>query len=1133
MIFIKRLLYTLLGIFLFLFETIGQEKVDITTCDASNSGVICVSPTDTLYEVCVKLKPGPSPEKTYKISWGDGKAEEIKLNAETTTRHIYDLKSFLKDCNDPELERSISIKNTNPDNANDNKGFILTFNKKPQANLIVKEACEGSAIRFENNSCPSSGNVSYLWEFSDGRKSTDYTPNISFTDPNQTYSVKLTATSRNCGVNTKEASFKMSKLPVASYKADGYTVSNTDTVVCMSNGGILSLDGTISTDESYYEWKISGGSYSYLEGHPGSGKIKIKFNDSKEYTITLIARNVCGNSKPFICKHRVVSEPQLGISPQNDDCEPIKYKLANPNSQATYTFNGNPLGLNEIKEAGYSDTPYIIGATLKYECGVKIAKPDTFFVRQKQAVKITSFRDTTLCVGANAVDILATPNGGNWTGKFIENQKMFNPKEIGIYEIKYSLGVGKCATRDSVKINVQGINIVANDEAICQGLTKLPLKATPGGGTWSTNVCSGCIKNDTLNTVGLNNSDFKLTYSVTTSIGGGKSCSAKKDINVKIGRPLADFDVSGGCSGASSQILNKSTGASAYEWYLNNETSPFSTIQSPSFSLPKGNASVKLVAFAGACHDTTTKKITVSVPPEPFDINLDKTIGCSPLPVTFSINTTERNDLAYHWDFGDGNTSDGYKPSPYIFNNQTTKDKEFTVEVTLKNTCGEEKKTKKVTVRPLAKAEIGVDSTIFRCSPARVKFSNRSSGNLGTSSWVFDNEAPFFSASDTLSHIFSAKDSVKSYQVSLIVSNSCGNDTSKVAITVFPENVKPLFTMSTITACAGEPVLFKDATVPKPERWLWKFGNEDKAITPNPTYSFKDANRSYNVTLIAYTACGYDSIQRSIKTTAPPEVSFKLSNQFLCQDEPMKVINTSGPLYSFVWDFGDNSPHDSINYSPIHSYKIEGPKTVKLIGYGNTSKTCKNEYPVNINVRKKPTADFKIATAGDILCSNQLIRFENLSKDATKYKWYFKDGHTLNAANPEVNLNAGFHDVSLVAYYENNTCKDSVYRDNYIEVDTCQIEIPEVFTPNNDNIGDFFTAFGSKGLKKILLLRIRNRWGEIIFEKKDFEPNILTEGWDGKVNNLNMPEGAYVYEIEAEFIGNIKKQFKNNFSLVR
>lgn len=1118
----------------------AQDRADFEICNKDGticSGIICISPTDTLYEVKIKIKlPTTCTVKTFEIDWGDTQKENVTLPASLERSHKYFIKDYINNCNKYTLPFRIFV---TPDCVNSDKGLTLTFNKKPQASITSNDACEGKATQFKNNSCPVDSKVNYLWDLGNGTTSTAFQPSVNYANSATPYAVKLTVTTPECGTSVSTLNVPIKKFPTAIFKpTSGFTVVNTDTVVCLSNGGLLTMDGTASIDASRYQWEISGGSFSYVDNTTSSSSIiKIKFNESKTYTITLKAINDCGESKPLICKHKVISEPTLTITPQPDDCNPIKYQLKSPNALASYTFNGSPLGLTEIKDAGYATTPYIIEATLKYECGTKTAKPDTFFVLPKQPVKITSFRDTTICVGTGAVLLQADVAGGTWSGSsLIENQgtsKVFNPKTIGTYDISYDLGTGTCATNDKIKINVQGISITANDESICQGQPTLLLKATPTGGSWTTSGCTGCIKGDTLLVSGLTSLQIKLNYTVTAPVTGGKSCNASKEITVKIGSPKADFDISGGCSGTNAVVTNKSSGASSFQWFLNGSSTAISTASNPSFPLPSGVVDVKLTAISGTCDNSISKQITVSTPPDAIGFTTNSASGCSPFPVTFTLSGTPRSDVTYTWEFGDGSSSVGFQPTTYTYKNQTPKAQDFQIKVTAKNACGEKNDTKQITVRPLAKAEIGVDSTTFRCSPASVKFSNRSTGYSGGVSWVFGDGQVSNSLIDTLSHKFSAKDSIKTFNVKLIVSNDCGTDTSKVDIKVYPENIKPFFTMEKIEACAGEPVKFTDATVPKPNRWLWKFGNEDKAVSANPTYAFKNANQTYQITMIAFTVCGYDSLQRNIKIVAPPTVKFELPSPNTCEGQSVQIKNTSDALYSFKWDFGDGSGIDSVSFSPTHIFTgSSGTKTITLTGFG-ASPTCKNEFKKDIFIRTKPKADFDIGTVNDTLCSAEPVKFENKSTNATQYTWYFGNGTISKAQNPELSFSAGLHDVALVATYE-GTCKDSVFRSGYFAIDTCQVEIPEAFSPNGDGIGDFFTLFGTKGIRNINYLRIRNRWGLIIFEKKDFAPNIPSEGWDGRLKDgTEAPVGEYVYEAEVAYVGNRVRKFTKNILLAR
>ncbi len=77
------------------------------------------------------------------------------------------------------------------------------------------------------------------------------------------------------------------------------------------------------------------------------------------------------------------------------------------------------------------------------------------------------------------------------------------------------------------------------------------------------------------------------------------------------------------------------------------------------------------------------------------------------------------------------------------------------------------------------------------------------------------------------------------------------------------------------------------------------------------------------------------------------------------------------------------------------------------------------------------------------------------------------------------------------------------------------IFIPTVFTPNNDGVNDYFYPL-TRGYKIINKFSIFNRWGQKVFEKLNFEPNIMQLGWDGKFKNQNFQETqTLVWYIDA------------------
>ncbi|TDE12007.1 PKD domain-containing protein [Dyadobacter psychrotolerans] len=1119
-----------ISLFLFLFSVIAkaQERVDITTCEGTGTGIVCVAPRDSLYKLCVKVTPGPCVDKNYTIDWGDGKIEPIVLNSALTLTHEYDLRNFVRSCSTGEYKVSIFVENkTCP---NDNKGFRVTFNKNPQAKPAVQMACEGSSVSFINNSCPTSSDIRFLWEFSDGQTSTATYPNVSFTDPDKTYKIKLTATSQTCGTSTNEVDFKMTRRPVPQFKTTGVNILGQDTVVCISGGGIVTMDGTVSTDETNYYWQISGGKYTYEDKtHSSSGTIKVKFEEAKEYTISLVAGNNCGSSKALVRKIKVVNLATLTLVPQADVCEEIKYKIASPLSGAIYTLNGKTVDPNQEITLPLSSSPYIINASLSNACGNQILS-DTFTVSAPQPVKILNFpKDTIICLSNTAIPLIANIAGGSWSTQGVETQNgrsFFVPKTAGTYTLTYSRGTGKCLMTDAVTIKVDGIQVTTTDQTICSGTPFTKLLATPSGGTWSTSNCLNCIKGDTLLSGGLTVTQLTLTYET----GNQNGCKASATSKITIGQPKAFFDLAAGCAGTF-KPTNNSTGAGSYTWLVNGVIA--SSLANPELKLTSGIQNITLVAKSGNCADTLRKQIKITSAPAPVAFTPSETLGCAPLKTTFLLNGAADNDATYTWSFGNSTSYTGTQPPAQTFQNPDKIDRTYTVTLTSGNTCGQQTFSKDIIVRPFVRAEIGVDSTTLRCTPAQMLFSNRSVGHdKNLSRWIFGDGTSFISANDTLYHTYTAKDSARTYQVKLEISSACGLDTAEISIRVYPTSVKALYTISKSIVCPGESVQFTDATVPKPNRWLWKFGDGTISTLENPTHVFAKSQSEFKVTLLAYTSCGYDSTQLTVKTTAAPSGTFD-DVPIACQGSAVQFNNKSDFQLGFIWDFGDGSPLDSANHSPLHIYDRSGNFTASLFLYRGVQSCKILAKKAVVSVVSSPVADFGFRT-DSLFCAPGPVSLINRSENADAYQWTFSDGRTTDAASPSLPFDEGLYHVKLIAT-KGGVCKDSVERMAAFVVRRCEVNIPEAFTPNGDGIGDRYTIFGS-GILKINALRIRNRWGEMVFEAKNIPSGSQQPGesWDGTFGGKPMPADMYIYEAEILYADNrISEKLRGNIYLVR
>jgi gliding motility-associated-like protein len=95
-----------------------------------------------------------------------------------------------------------------------------------------------------------------------------------------------------------------------------------------------------------------------------------------------------------------------------------------------------------------------------------------------------------------------------------------------------------------------------------------------------------------------------------------------------------------------------------------------------------------------------------------------------------------------------------------------------------------------------------------------------------------------------------------------------------------------------------------------------------------------------------------------------------------------------------------------------------------------------------------------------------------------------------------------------------------------------KVFIPNAFSPNGDGINDFFSIFANEDTKIIQQLNIYDRWGELIFIKKDFAPNQESLGWDGTFREKKAMPGVYTYWAEVEFLDGKKKFFKGDVTLI-
>lgn len=147
-------------------------------------------------------------------------------------------------------------------------------------------------------------------------------------------------------------------------------------------------------------------------------------------------------------------------------------------------------------------------------------------------------------------------------------------------------------------------------------------------------------------------------------------------------------------------------------------------------------------------------------------------------------------------------------------------------------------------------------------------------------------------------------------------------------------------------------------------------------------------------------------------------------------------------------------------------------------------------------------------------CDNDILGYKIYRKDAINGDYYLvttlNDGNQLNFNHDGLNSIAGCY----VIVATDSVGNESVFSDS-ICVDNCpKYELPNVFTPGNDGMNDYFKPFSYQYVESVEI-KIYNRWGSIIFESTD--PNIM---WNGKNQKSGKPssDGVYFYTCKVNEI---------------
>jgi gliding motility-associated-like protein len=271
-------------------------------------------------------------------------------------------------------------------------------------------------------------------------------------------------------------------------------------------------------------------------------------------------------------------------------------------------------------------------------------------------------------------------------------------------------------------------------------------------------------------------------------------------------------------------------------------------------------------------------------------------------------------------------------------------------------------------------------------------------------------------------------------------------------------------------------------------------------ITPpaaNALFSTNIVAGTYNVQLVSLNGCVKDS---TFTVTSQAPVVLTYPTNIVCWDS-LEMTGNTGPGFIGQWSYIGPTSGSTATFRAIDSLNTG----VKLSqNYGTwylifTEPVCNDDD--TLTFISTPGAyvdvnDFELCLGNTITIESVILYPEFI----TSILW------NTGATTPTIDISAGGTYTVTVT----NACQSST-DNSIVDGHICDIEMPNVFSPNDDGINDLYFINGDKEIFKEFNISIVNRWGNKI---KVYNDPYGT--WDGtNSNGEKVPQGVYFYSVKA------------------
>jgi gliding motility-associated-like protein len=554
---------------------------------------------------------------------------------------------------------------------------------------------------------------------------------------------------------------------------------------------------------------------------------------------------------------------------------------------------------------------------------------------------------------------------------------------------------------------------------------------------------------------------------------------------------------------------------STYKWELNNTT--ISNAPNISYPLYAGTQNLTFIAITDkGCKDTSYKQIKVDSLISKFAIPNPNKCGV-PATIQFNENAfAQFGILKYTWNFGNGNNSNNSLPNPTSTYNASGS---FPINLNIESNTGCSKVSNQVSnVVIYDKPVVTINGSATACANSTLDFTGLTNAQdeVISKEWKINNVA--VGTSNTLSYLFT---NAGLYTITFNVKTKYGCDETQTHNLIVNPLPVPNAAPNT-TVCLGSSVQLSASSG---TNYSWTPANAT-LLNPNSATPVAKPTVTTKYYVLVKNQFGCEKRDSVLIQVDIPVNLVQSPDMTICEGGSAQ-LSASGNASSYKWTgAGLNNPNIP---NPIAKPTVT--TTYQVVAY--SSNLCKNDTAdVTVTIDPTPTVNAGADTTVNAGAPVQLNAIA--SPTVINYKWV--PSFNLDCINcPSPKFNADKTTQFVVTAYTQFGCLST---DTVTVVVLCNkgaVYIPTVFTPNGDGKNDRF-AISGYGISKVKRFAVFNRYGEIVFERKDFNPtsNSIANSWDGKVKGKEIGETTtFVYLAEVQCAEGSNFMLKNTVVVIK